>query len=166
MGNSSPGCLSTWANGDLLWWTTGNAALAGSPLVSTAATGDAKANIFYVDVNHHISRFVWPKSGTLHSEDLTAATGGPQVGAGSGLSNLINAGGCPHVQYVDVNQHVNDLWMGNASPGCLTTWAKRDLEARRAGQAGRPGRPLASKAATGGGAANGFSCEINRQINR
>src|SRR5258708_3484628 len=127
MGNRSPGCLTTWANGDLMTWTTAAQALPGSPLTSMAVAGDANANVFYVDVNHHINRFVWPKSGTFHSEDLTATTVGPQVGAGSGLSSLINAGGCPHVQYVDGSQHHTAVCMCHTNLGCLLTFANDDL---------------------------------------
>ncbi len=166
MGNTSPGCLTTWANGDLMTWTTAPQALPGSPLTSMAVAGDANANVFYVDVNHHINRFVWPKSGTFHSEDLTATTVGPQVGAGSGLSSLINAGGCPHVQYVDVNQHVNDLWMGNSSPGCLSTWANGDLLSWTTGNASVAGSPLTSMAVAGDGNAHVFYVDVNSHIDR
>src|SRR5260370_28985116 len=124
------------------------------------------SHVFYDNGNHHVNRFFWRKAGTFHSEDLTAATGGPQVGAGSGLSSLINAGGCPHVQYVDVNQHVNDLWMGNSSPGCLSTWANGDLLWWTTGNAALAGSPLVSTAATGDGNAHVFYVDVNHHISR
>src|SRR5258708_33095200 len=91
---------------------------------------DGSPHVFYIG-NQHVYHLSWSSGTGWQGQDLTAATGGPQVGIGSGLSSLINAGGCPHVQYVDVNQHVNDLWMGNTSPGCLTTWANGDLLKRK-----------------------------------
>ncbi len=90
---------------------------ASNSALSSLVLPDGSPHIFYFGTNQHVYQLTWSGAAGWQDQDLTAATGGPLVGAGSGLSSDVNAGGCPHVQYVDTNQHVNDMWMNNVSGG-------------------------------------------------
>src|SRR5579872_5484084 len=164
--NTSGGCLTNWANEDLTAQAGNTLAAVGSPLAITGAGGDSLMNIYYLDSNRHVNRLYWPKSGGFQNQDLTAAAAGPTVGSGSGLAAIVNSGGCPHFEYVDVNQHVNDLYLPNTSGGCLTNWANEDLTAQAGNTLAEAGSPVAIIGAAGDGLMDVFYMDSNHYLNR
>ncbi|HLJ26020.1 MAG TPA: RHS repeat-associated core domain-containing protein [Candidatus Angelobacter sp.] len=164
--NTSGGCLTNWANEDLTAQAGNTLAAVGSPLAITGAGGDSLTNVYYLDSNRHVNRLYWPKSGGFQNQDLTAAAAGPTVGSGSGLAAIVNSGGCPHFEYVDVNQHVNDLYLPNTSGGCLTNWANEDLTAQAGNTLAEAGSPVAIIGAAGDGLMDVFYMDSNHYLNR
>jgi hypothetical protein len=121
------GCTTTWTVEDLTSLSgAGNLARSNSPISTLGASNDALQQQYYVGNDNHLYRFYWPTSGGVFNQDLTP-TGVVPVEAGSGLASIINAGGCPHAFYIDVNQHVSSVFLGNISGGCAATWSYQDL---------------------------------------
>ena len=78
--------------------------------------------IVYIDMNQHVNQLVWTGAVWVN-QDLTAAAGYvTAAAAGSALTNLIDGSG-PHIVYIDINQHINQLmWTGGV-------WFAQDLTA-------------------------------------
>ena len=143
-GNITGGCTTGWNVEDLTSISgAGNLARSNSPISTLGVSNDALQHQYYVGSDNHLYRFYWPSSGGVINQDLTLATGGPQVGTGSGLASIVNAGGCPHAFYIDVNQHVSSAYLGNITGGCAAAWSYQDLtSASGAANVGAIGSPL------------------------
>jgi all-beta uncharacterized protein len=122
------GCTAGWNVEDLTSLSgAGNLAGLSSAISVLGPTNEALQQQIYVGSNNHLYRFYWPSTGGVINQDLTGATGAPPVGAKSGLASIVNAGGCPHVFYIDVNQHVSSVFLGNITGGCAAGWSYQDL---------------------------------------
>lgn len=122
------GCTTTWSTADLTINSgAGNLAETTSPISVLGPTSESLQQQIYVGSDHHLYRFYWPSTGGVINQDLTGATGAPLVSDSSGTAAIINAGGCPHVFYIDVNQHVSSVFLGNITGGCTASWNYQDL---------------------------------------
>jgi RHS repeat-associated protein len=152
MSNVTGGCATAWGYNDYTSLTGNTLSAAASPITSVGVAGDGNAHIIYLGTNQHVYRIYWPKSGGLLNQDLTAAAAGsPQASTGTGLESIVNSGGCPHIRYVATNQHVNDLFLGNISGGCSSTWSIQDLSAMTGNTLASSTSPLTSVGVAGDG---------------
>jgi hypothetical protein len=127
--NINGGCSSTWSTNDYTVITgASNFVTTASPISPIGPSNEASASEFYVSRNdNHVYRLYWPSSGGVFNQDLTILAGGPLPISKSGLTSIVNAGGCPHVFYVDTNQHVSSLFLANIGGGCASSWSYQDI---------------------------------------
>ncbi len=161
LGNISGGCSSTWSNEDLTADSgAGNTAVAGSPISTVGASNDVLQEQFYIGANNHLYRLYWPSAGGVFNQDLTALTGGPQVGSGSGLASIVNAKGDEHIFYLDTNKHVNSVFISSGN------WGNEDLTADSGAGNTAAGSPLTTVGVTVDALQNQFYVGANNHIYR
>lgn len=125
--NTTGGCLTGWNYEDLTTISGASNLTAGfSPVSSIGPSADALLSQFYVGSDNHIYRMYWPGTGVIN-QDLTSAAGGPLAIPVMGLTSNVNAGNCPHVFYIDTNNHVSSFYQANITGGCSTSWSYEDL---------------------------------------
>ena len=128
-----------------LWWdptgwhtddltAASGAPLAGGPLAGYAFEGQGTQHVIYVGLSDKHIHEIWGGSAGWHTDDLTAATGGPSFGGSLG-AYAFEGQGTQHVIYGDNTypSHLHEMWW---DPG---GWHTDDLTA-------------ATGAPTGGGA--------------
>jgi hypothetical protein len=120
--NTPGGCATTWSHEDLTA-LTGRMSILNSnhPISTVGASNDALQEQFYIGGLSHIWRFYWPSSGGVFNQDMTALTGAPQSDFLGGLAGVVNAAGDEHIFYLDINDHINSVYISGG------TWFSEDL---------------------------------------
>ena len=132
-----------WFNGawhvtDLTTDTGAPNVAAGSALVSefNPIANPNTVELNYIGTDQHVHQFWF--NGTWHVGDLTAATGAPNVAAGSALASQFNSlENTAEVYYIGTDQHVHQFWING-------TWHAGDLTAATGASNVAAGSALAS----------------------
>src|SRR5271157_5112098 len=133
-----------WFNGawhvtDLTTDTGAPNVAAGSALVSefNPIANPNTVELNYIGTDQHVHQFWF--NGTWHVGDLTAATGAPNVAAGSALASQFNSlENTAEVYYIGTDQHVPQSWFNG-------TWHAGDLTAATGASNVAAGSALASQ---------------------
>ncbi len=121
-----------WHDFDLTAATGGPAAAADSPLANAVDTTENLFRVHYVGVDSHVHEFYADSKG-WHDFDITAATGGPAVAAGSALANAVDTTqSLFRVHYVGVDSHVHEFYVDGEG------WHDFDLTAATGGPRSLP----------------------------
>jgi hypothetical protein len=112
-----------WTDNDLTEQANGVSAVAGSALDGYADGSGEHVN--YIDANGHVHELYNGEfsPGKWTDNDLTAQAGGVPAAAGSGLDGYTTEYG-EHVNFIDANGHVHELYNGQFSSG---KWIDNDL---------------------------------------
>jgi RHS repeat-associated protein len=138
----------------------------GSTMMFADINGDGKADVCGRGIAGIICE-ISNGGGGWQNQDLTVNSGGNVlVGPGSGIESIVDAAGCPHVRYIDPNQHVDDLYMAPVSGGCAANWTNQDLSALTGNTLAAIGSPLTSVGVVGDGLQHVFYIGVNRHIYR
>jgi hypothetical protein len=97
----------------------------------------------YVDEQGHVQKLEWTPTVHRPAVDLTAGAQAPPAAPGTGLAGYTLGG--QHVLYVDVNRHVQALWLGDGAPN----WESFDHTAAANVPPAAPGTGLAGYADNG-----------------
>jgi hypothetical protein len=97
----------------------------------------------YVDEQGHVQKLEWTPTFHKPATDLTASAQAPPAASGTGLAGYMLGG--QHVLYVDVNRHVQALWLGDGAPN----WECFDHTAAANVAPAAPGTGLAGYADNG-----------------
>src|ERR1700733_14061098 len=112
-----------WADNDLTQWTNGAPAAAGSGLDGYWGA-DNSQHVNYLDGNGHVHElYIHPGAAGWVDNDLTQWTNGAPAAAGSGLDGYWGADNSQHVNYLDGNGHVHELYIHPGAAG----WVDNDL---------------------------------------
>jgi hypothetical protein len=97
----------------------------------------------YVDEQGHAQKLEWTPSIHKPAVDLTLSANAPPAGSATGLAGYTLGG--QHVLYVDVNGHVQALWLGDGA----SSWAVFDHTVAANVTPAAPGSGLAGYALNG-----------------
>jgi hypothetical protein len=113
------------------WAAYDISALAGAPLAAVGPGAltcfiDAVNNapeVYYVGTDQHVHQLIWaPFTGWNHN-DITAATGAPNVTSSGGITGLFDSiNNFLEIYYVATDQHVHQLLWSSS-----TSWENNDI---------------------------------------
>lgn len=125
-----------WAFNDITAKGKAPAVMAESGL-TTFILKDGLPHVVAVDVHQHITELLFQNQ-EWASNDLSSAAGAPDSMAGSELTNFVLRDGLPHVEFIDGQRHVQELFFANHK------WLRNDLTASGHGPAAEPQSGLIS----------------------